>query len=362
MNLGPTNKNRGAQINPQNRFESRSLESDFADWEYLDENPLAEKDTKTQVLIDHSKSILTKNNSPDICFTYSVNPYRGCEHGCSYCYARPTHEYLGMNAGLDFESKILVKIQAPKLLDTELRRRSWNPEPIAFSGVTDCYQPLERKYQLTRQCLEVLLKFRQPAFIISKNILMLRDLELLKKLVEKNLIHITLSVTTLDPKLANVMEPRTPPPAARLKAIRIMRENGIPVSVNIAPIIPGLTDKEIPDILQACAKAGAMSAGHTLLRLPLNVQPIFVNWLESHYPEKADRVKALQMQMRGGKMNDANFGSRMRGKGSYAENIADIFKIFSAKYKLNKWDTELDSSHFRIPDDSGQTLLFPEEE
>lgn len=351
---------RGAQVNPPNRFESITAEPDLADFAADPESLGSDSRLKTQVLYDYSKSILASNDSPDIPFTFSVNPYRGCEHGCSYCYARPTHETLGMNAGLDFESKIMVKPEAPALLRAALEKRSWKPQPIAFSGVTDCYQPLERRFRLTRACLEVLAEFRNPAVIITKNILVLRDLDILRRMADLHIVQVLVSVTTLDHDLAQKMEPRTSLPQQRLEAVARLAASGIPVGVLMAPVIPGLTDAEIPAVLKASAQAGACSAGFAALRLPLSVKPVFLSWLETHYPEKAARVIARVREIRGGSMNESGFGSRMRGEGEYALMTAKTFRLFARRYGLDGAIGILDCSGFRVPGKPHQPPLFPD--
>jgi len=355
----PPAKRRGAQIEPANRFESTRREEDFEHREH-DEELLADKRIiETQFIPDHSQSLLTENTSPDIPFRWSINPYRGCEHGCVYCYARPTHEYLGMNAGIDFETKIMVKLRAPELLRDALARPSWQPEPISMSGVTDCYQPAERKFRLTRGCLEVLLEARQPVTIVTKNSLVLRDLDLLREMSALNIIHVAVSVTSLDRELAHTMEPRTSPPAERLRAIRELSQAGIPVNVMVAPVVPGLTDSEMPEILRAAKEAGARTAGYIMLRLPLNVLPVFLDWLERNYPLKQKRVESHIRSTRGGRMNDPNFGSRMRGQGIMADQIEHLFDVFTKKYGLDGSLPELDCSRFQPPRSaSGQLRMF----
>jgi len=299
---------RGAPENPPNRFDQIQLEPD-ADW-----NPEDDVLPRTQFFKDHSKTVIAHNDSPDIGFRSSVNPYRGCEHGCIYCYARPTHEYLGFSAGLDFESKIMVKEDAPELLRHELSSPKWEPQIIVMSGVTDCYQPVERKLKLTRRCLEVLLDFRNPVAIITKNSLVTRDIDLLSELAKYQCASVCLSITTLDNGLRQVMEPRTSPPEARLAAIRKLSAANIPVSVNVAPVIPGLTDHEMPAILKAAHEAGATSAGFTMVRLPHANAPLFEKWLETHFPDRRDKVLNQIKAMRGGKMYNSQWGTRMRGK------------------------------------------------
>lgn len=334
---------RGAPGNPANRFERIHLEPD-ADW-----NPEEDSLPRTQFLKDHSQSAITYNDSPDIGFNTSVNPYRGCEHGCIYCYARPTHEYLGFSAGLDFESKIMVKEDAPKLLRAELSSPKWKPQVIVMSGVTDCYQPVERKLQLTRGCLEVLAEFRNPVAIITKNFLVTRDKDLLAELARHDAASVCISVTTLDPELRKVMEPRTSPPQARLAAIRELSSAGIPVSVNVAPIIPGLTDHEIPAILEAAAQAGATAAGFTVLRLPHAVAPLFEKWLETHFPDRKEKVLNRLRALRGGKLYDAQWGKRMRGEGIFADQIEMMFDIARRKAGIKNERGELSVAAFRRP-------------
>src|SRR5262245_10217380 len=271
-----TSAHRGTAENPPNRFEKLHLEHE------LDANPDEEPLPRTQFLRDKTKTIIAHNDSPDIGFEASINPYRGCEHGCIYCYARPFHEYLGFSSGLDFETKIMVKEDAPKLLRAELSSPRWQPKVVAMSGVTDCYQPVERRLKLTRGCLEVLAEFRNPVVIVTKNFLITRDLDLLADLAPHRAIAVFISLTTLDTELRKVMEPRTSPPAARLEAIRRLSAAGVPTGALLAPIIPGLTDHEIPALIEAAVQAGARFAGHVTLRLPHAVAPLFEKWLAAH--------------------------------------------------------------------------------
>jgi DNA repair photolyase len=351
----PLAKGRGSQINPPNRFGGPWYEADLEhvehDKDYLD----SLRNRPTEYIPDNSKSIVTENNSPDVGFRFSINPYRGCSHGCSYCYARPYHEYLGWNAGLDFETKILVKEKAPQLFREFLCRDSWKPEAIAMSGVTDCYQPAERQYRLTRGCLEVAAEARQPIGIITKNALVLRDLDLLRSMAAANLVHVNLSITTLDADLARSMEPRTSTPLARLQAVRELSEAGVPVRVLIAPVIPGLNEAEIPGILKTAQEAGAKGAGYVLLRLPLTVAPVFREWLERTHPSRLQRIEGRIRDARGGKLNDSEFGTRMCGTGEIAKQIGEIFRLFSKKYRLDGELPPYDCTHFRPP---GQTWLF----
>jgi DNA repair photolyase len=342
---------RGAPENPANRFEKIHLEPD-ADWN-PDDDPLP----RTQFLVDRSKTAIAYNDSPDIGFNASVNPYRGCEHGCIYCYARPTHEYLGFSAGLDFESKIMVKLGAPELLRAELASPKWKPQVIVMSGVTDCYQPVERKLKLTRRCLEVLAEFHNPVAIITKNFLVTRDIDLLSELAKHDAASVCVSVTTLDTELRKMMEPRTSPPQARLNAIRRLSEAGIPVSVNVAPVIPGLTDHEMPSILKAAAEAGATSAGFTVVRLPYANAPLFEKWLETHFPDRREKVLNRLKAMRGGKLYDAQWGTRMRGEGIFAEQIETLFDVARRKAGIKNNRGELSTAAFRRPD-GAQLSLF----
>jgi DNA repair photolyase len=354
-----TPKGRATQHSPPNRFEKVHVEPDFEQFEH-DEDFQEELATlNTEFLPDTSQSIISENDSPDVPFRYSLNPYRGCEHGCAYCYARPTHEYFGLNAGLDFESKIFVKHRAPELFREFLARDRWQCELIAMSGVTDCYQPAERQFRLTRACLEVALEARQPIGIITKNAIVVRDLDVLREMARLNLVHVHLSVTSLDEDLARTMEPRTSRPAARLRAITALTAAGVPASAMVAPIIPGLNDSEIPALLAAVAAAGAIKAGYTLVRLPLAVAPVFTDWLARTQPTRAARVEALIRGTRGGKLNSSQFGERMRGAGLIAEQIEQTFRLFARKHNLDRPMPDLDYSQFRPPvARSGQLRLF----
>lgn len=355
----PGPKGRGSHLRPPNRFDQIHMEEDF---EHLESDPdlLAELQTlQTQYLPDDSRTLVTENDSPDIPFRFSANPYRGCLHGCSYCYARPYHEYLGLNAGVDFESKIFVKHQAADLFREFLSRDRWTPEIIVFSGVTDCYQPAERDFRLTRQCLEVALEAKQPIGIITKNALIVRDLDILSEMALLNLVSVNISVTTLQPELARVMEPRTSTPAARLNAISKLSEAGVPVNAMVAPIIPGLNDSEIPSLLKAVSEAGARRASMTLLRLPLSVLPVFQEWLERTFPEQQEKIESRIRSCRQGQMNSSRFGERFRGTGPIADQIRQTFQVFRKKYGLEHPPVELDFSLFRPPRAlNGQRRLF----
>lgn len=341
-----TSVGRGAQGNISSRFVRDKTERDLENFGWRDdEEDLAS--LKTEFFPDASRSIVTQNDSPDVGFTFSANPYRGCEHGCIYCYARPTHEYLNLSAGLDFESKIFVKHQASQLLREKLLSKSWKGEVIFFSGVTDCYQLAERKFQLTRQCMEVLLQFRNPTALITKNQLVRRDIDLFKDMASYNGIMIYLSITSLNPELIRVMEPRTSLPVLRLKAVEELAKAGVPVGVNVAPLIPGLTDHELPAILKSAADAGAQWAGFTPVRLPLSVAPLFEEWLGVHAPDKKSKVLNAIRSIRDGQLNESSFGSRMRGEGVRADAMREIFDLFTRKYGLNRLSLNLSSDSFR---------------
>jgi DNA repair photolyase len=310
---------RGASGNVPNRFEKISLQAEPG--EVDPEKP------ETVYLRDRSRSIIARNDSPDIGFDASINPYRGCSHGCIYCYARPTHEYLGFSAGLDFESKILVKEAAPVLLRKELSSPRWQPRVLSMSGVTDPYQPVERKLRLTRRCLEVLAEFRNPVVIVTKNHLVTRDADLLSELARRDAAAVAVSLTTLDDDLRRAMEPRTSRPARRLAAMEALAEAGVPVGVMTAPIIPGLTDHELPELLSAAANAGATFAGFVPVRLPGAVRPLFEAWLSRHFPDRKEKVLNRVRSMRGGNLNDPRFGSRMKGTGFDADHVAQLFDL-----------------------------------
>lgn len=358
-NKRPQVKGRGSQIDPPNRFGGPVYEPDFEHVEHDAEYLESLGDRPTEYIPDRSRSIVSTNESPDVGFRYSLNPYRGCQHGCAYCFARPSHEYLGFNAGLDFESKILVKEEAPELFRAFLSRDRWVPKPIALAPNTDAYQPGERQFRLTRRCLEVAAEFQQPMALITKNALVLRDLDIIGPLASEGLVQVNISLTTLDAELARTMEPRTSTPEARLRAIRKLSGAGIPVRVLVAPVIPGLNSVEIPAILEAASNAGASGAAFTMLRLPLTVAPVFVEWLDRCYPGHREKVEGQIRAMRGGKLNSPEFGARMVGSGEMAEQIAAMFRLFARKYQLDGGLPPLDCSRFRRPrPESGQLWLF----
>lgn len=332
---------RGAASNPPNRFESISLERD-EDWD-----PEQDPAPRTRFLRDLSQTIITYNDSPDIPFRASVNPYRGCEHGCSYCYARISHEFLGFSAGLDFETQIMVKENAPELLRGELSSRRWKPQTLAMSGVTDCYQPLERRLQLTRRCLAVLAEFRNPVSIITKNYLVTRDIDLLCELAAHQAVMVHLSINSLDSDLARKLEPRAASPRQRLAAVEALSKAGVPVGVLVAPVIPALNDHEIPSVLSAAKSAGAGWAGTEILRLPLTVAPVFKEWLDHNVPARKEKILSRIRAIRGGKLNDARFGSRMRGEGHFADQISQMFHVACRRANLVEDGPELSTSGFR---------------
>lgn len=337
-------KGRGASSNPNGRFEKTTLAR------YIDWDPAEDSSPKTEFLKDATQSIIAYNNSPDIGFDASINAYRGCEHGCVYCFARPTHEYLGMSAGLDFETRIMVKENAPELLRKELSAKKWRPQFLAMSSVTDCYQPIERKLQLTRRILQVLAEFRNPVGIVTKNFLVTRDIDVMQELARHDAIAVNISVTTLDPSLAPKLEPRASLPRARLEAIRMLSEGGIPVGVLVAPVIPGINDHEIPNILKAVVENGAKWAGYVALRLPYGVKDLFEQWVREHFPDRAEKVLNRIRSMHGGKLYDATWGERMRGNGIFAEQIEQMFAAACRHAGLDPGERfKLSTAHFRVP-------------
>jgi DNA repair photolyase len=335
---------RGALSNPVNRFEPIVYEPD----------PDAEPDQgpiKSTYWVDPTRQIITRNSSPDVGFETSINPYRGCEHGCIYCFARPTHEYLGFSSGLDFETKILIKQDAPELLRAELLSKKWEPQVIAISGVTDPYQPIEKRFELTRKCLQVLAEFRNPVAMITKNHLITRDVDVLGELASFGAAAVNISLTTLDPVIARKMEPRASTPQLRLDAIRKLSAAGVPTGVLVAPVVPGITDHELPSILQAAADAGATFAGYVVLRLPHAVKVLFEEWLEEHFPDRKEKVLNRIRSIRDGKLNDPNFGTRLEGHGIFADQIGQLFDVGCRKAGLvdGGMAPPLSIAHFRKP-------------
>jgi DNA repair photolyase len=348
---------RGAVRDLPNRFEKLAMDLDP---DVVQNDPSAEGEAlpnpKTIFLDDKSESIIVRNESPDVGFSAGINPYRGCEHGCAYCYARPYHEYLGFSAGLEFETKIMVKRRAGELLRAELSKPKYVPQVLGMSGVTDCYQPAERHFRITRSCLEVLAEFRNPVSIVTKNFLVTRDIDLLKELAAYNAAHVFMSITTLNADLAAKMEPRASRPAHRLRAMEMLAKAGVPVGVMVAPIIPGLNDREIPAVLEAAKSAGAYEAGYTMLRLPYGVKDVFQEWLKLNFPEKLDRILGTVRAVRGGKLNVSDFGSRMRGEGPYAEQVNQLFHVFRERLGFGARMRELRTEHFWRPGAKQLTL------
>jgi DNA repair photolyase len=346
------NRGRSAGINPSGRFEPVSRHVFDDGWNSLEELP----PFKTEVQVEKPRTIITRNESPDISFDRSINPYRGCEHGCVYCFARPTHAYMGLSPGLDFESKLFAKPDAARLLERELSKDGYQPRTIAIGTNTDPYQPIEKQYRIMREVLEVLDAHNHPVGIVTKSSLVTRDIDILSRMAERGLAKVALSVTTLDRMLARVMEPRASTPTKRLEAIRQLTEAGIPASVMVAPIIPGLTDQEIERILDSSRAAGARDAGYVILRLPLEVAPIFKDWLLRHYPDRYRHVMSLIRSMRDGKDYDSEFGKRMKGAGPYAWQIGRRFEIAARKLGLNSERTRLRNDLFRAPARQGEQL------
>ncbi len=336
---------RGALDNPAGRFEKIALQWDAA--ELADEE--GRLSAATTLYRDATRTIISRNDSEDIPFECSINPYRGCEHGCIYCYARPYHEYLGLSAGLDFETKIFVKENAPELLRAELAARSWRPQPVVLSGVTDPYQPVERKLEITRRCLAVLAEFRNPVAIITKNALVTRDMDILTELARHNAVAVNISITTLDESLRRTMEPRAATAEKRLEALARLNAAGIPAGVMTAPIIPGLTDHEIAPLLEAAGKAGARWAGFTVVRLAYGLKDLFGQWLQTHFPDRVNKVLNRIREIRGGKLNDPRFGTRMRGEGVFADYIAKMHHIAREKAGITNVRTPLSTAAFRVP-------------
>jgi DNA repair photolyase len=336
-------RGRGTAQNPANRFARLSYER------HADCSDAEEPAPTTQFLKDTTRSIIAHNDSPDVGFDTSVNPYRGCEHGCAYCYARPTHEYLGFSAGLDFETKILVKEDAPALLRRELSAPRWTPRVVAMSGVTDPYQPIERHLRLTRGCLEVFADFRNPVAIITKNFLVTRDLDVLSELARYQAVAVYLSITTLQSDVSRTLEPRASHPQRRLAALAALAQAGVPAGVMVAPVIPGLTDYELPAIIAAAAQAGARYAGYGLVRLPHGVGPLFEQWLSQHAPTKKAKILHRIQAIHGGNVHDGRFGVRMRGEGIFAEQTRALFALACRKAGLTGTSPTLSTAAFRRP-------------
>lgn len=347
-------KGRGATINPAGRFEPISRHIFDDGWQTLDELP----PFKTEVQRESVKTIITRNTSPDISFDRSINPYRGCEHGCVYCYARPSHSYMGLSSGLDFETKLFAKAGAAAVLEDELSKKNYKPKTIALGTNTDPYQPIEKEWRVTREILEVLERANHPVGIVTKSSLITRDIDILSRMAEKNLVKVAISVTTLDRRLARAMEPRASTPSLRLKTISDLTQAGIPTSVLVAPIIPALNEHEMERILDSSRGAGAVGAGFVLLRLPFEVSPIFREWLLKHYPDKYRHVMSILRSMRGGKDYDAKWNQRMSGQGPYAIQIGRRFEIAAKRLGFNQKRLPLNTDLFKSPKEDAQLALF----
>ncbi|KAF1013253.1 MAG: hypothetical protein GAK31_03402 [Stenotrophomonas maltophilia] len=357
-------KGRGSTTHLAGRFESTVSEAVDDGWDADDSEEFAAPCLRTEVRAETARSIISRNSSPDVGFSQSVNPYRGCEHGCSYYFARLSHAYLNLSPGLDFETKLFAKTNAPQLLRKELSRPFYVPQPIALGINTDAYHPIERKFKLTRQMIEVMLETRHPFSLITKNALVERDIDLLAPLAAQNLVSVHFSVTSLDPHLSAWLEPRAAAPHARLRAMKRLQEAGIPVGVMVAPVIPWINDSELEAVLEASRDAGARTAGYVLLRLPLEVSPLFRDWLDTHYPDRATHVMSTIQQLRGGKDYDSQFGTRMRGQGAYANLLSNRFKLARKRLCFDAQNShwpKLDYSRFKRPPprpDSPQGSLF----
>jgi DNA repair photolyase len=347
-------RGRGAGVNPSGRYETISRHVFDDGWDSIEELP----PFKTEVQVEKPRQIITRNDSPDISFDRSINPYRGCEHGCVYCFARPTHAYMGLSPGLDFESKLFAKPDAARLLEREFGKEGYQPKTIAIGTNTDPYQPIEKEYRIMREVLEVLETHNHPVGIVTKSALVTRDIDILSRMAAKGLAKVALSVTTLDRRLARTMEPRAATPSKRLETIRALTEAGVPASVMIGPVIPGLNDAEIERILESGVQAGAKEAGYVILRLPLEVSPIFKDWLLRHYPDRFRHVMSLVRSMRGGKDYDSEFGKRMRGAGPYAWQIGRRFEIAAKRLGLNTERRRLRTDLFRSPRSGAEQLIL----
>nr|WP_262270111.1 PA0069 family radical SAM protein [Microvirga sp. HBU65207] len=348
-------RGRGASANPSGRYEPAQREAFDDGWDMDEELPVL----PTEVIVEKPRTIVTRNDSPDILFEKSINPYRGCEHGCAYCFARPTHAFQGLSSGLDFEIKIFAKPNAAELLEKELRAAKYEPATIALGSNTDPYQPVERRFRITRSILEVLDRMNHPVGIVTKSGLVTRDIDILSRMAERQLVKVAISVTTLDPRLARRMEPRAATPAKRLDTIRRLSEAGIPVSVLVAPIIPAINDHEIEAILKACAEAGAQEAGYVLLRLPHDLKDLMRDWLAEHYPDKLKHVFTLLQEARGGKDYDAAWSTRQSGIGPYAWMLGRRFETTAERLGLNKRNLRLRKDLFAVPPaETGQLSLF----
>jgi DNA repair photolyase len=347
-------KGRGSQFNPNNKFDKHQYVREYE--EVLDEELL--QNEKTEIIYTYPKTFINKVDSPDLGLVYSMNPYQGCEHGCIYCYARNTHEYWGYSAGLDFERKIIVKQNVVEALEKQLSNKKWEVMPIMLSGNTDCYQPLERKMEITRKVLQVCLKFRHPVGLITKNALILRDLDILTELAKLNLVHVMVSITGTDEDMRQKLEPRTATYKNRFKVLEALSKNNIPCGVMVAPIIPGINNHEIPSVIEQAAKSGATSAGYTIVRLNGAIGPIFKDWLVKNFPDRADKVWNQISESHGGNVNDSRFGVRMRGEGKMAESIRQLFNLSRSRFMRKEDNFEFDVSLFDHKAGDSQLSLF----
>lgn len=358
MTKEPYQKGRGAQVNPHNRFAQNSYRTEEQYLEHLHKSgePLPQA-PRTRTLKVKARTLVNKVNSPDIGKSWSMNPYQGCEHGCTYCYARNSHEYWGYSAGTDFETQILVKENAPALLEHTLQKPGWKPEPIMLSGNTDCYQPVEKEWRLTRKLLQLCLKYRQPVGVITKNALIQRDVDVLQQMAALNLVHVSISVTTLEESLRRKMEPRTATVKRKLETIKLLSQNNIPVNIMMAPLIPGINSHEIMAVAEATAQAGACRFEYTTVRLNGQIAEIFMDWLRQNFPDRVQKVKHQIEELHGGKLNDSQFGRRMKGSGALAENLAQTVALARKKHFTDKVMPEYNSADFlRLP--RGQYSLF----
>jgi len=344
---GETIKGRGAGENTANRYQSLQIVYDQEDAILGDDETPS---PRTRFYQDKAKSLITENESPDVAARFGINAYRGCEHGCAYCFARPSHEYLGFSAGLDFETKIMVKGEAPELMRKQLMNPKWQGDPIMISGNTDCYQPVERKLQITRRMLQVAQEFGQPIGVITKNALVRRDIDIFQKMLRTQSIQVYVSITTLDDRLSGLIEPRASRPRLRLEAVKALSDAGVPVGVMVAPVIPGLNDEDVPSVLEAAKAAGARHATWTLLRLAKPLDTLFEDWLRRHLPDRAEKVLSRIRDTRGGALNDTRFGVRMRGHGVYAEQLRSLFQVSARRHGLDQRMPPLETRHFARPE------------
>lgn len=350
--VGKMARGRGARSNVSGRFENTKRLLFDDGWQTLEDQPAL----RTEVVEEHAKKLINKNDSPDLNFDLSINPYRGCEHGCAYCYARPAHAYVGLSPGLDFESKLFAKPNAAEVLRKELMAKKYEPSHIVLGGNTDAYQPIEKRYRITRQILEVLNEFNNPVGIVTKSALVLRDLDILQEMAAKGIVNVAVSVTSLDPKIARKMEPRAATPAKRLQALEVLTASGVPTTVMVAPVVPAVNDSEVEAILKAASAAGVKEAGYIILRLPHELKELFREWLESEFPDRAKHVYSLVKNMREGQDYDSTYGKRLKGVGPYAWSIGRRFEIMARRLGMNEIKRDLRTDLFRRPPQPGEQL------